>query len=191
MSAPKAFQSPEKGGKENSASSTSPERKTEKQTSPERKNDETSPERPDTGNVNVKPRRDSGLESNVRSPTGGSFRTAGPDILSAVLGHMSDDDSDDDDEGEQGRTEAKDATESVTSEDTAVLNQAEEKEEEQEATGEVKDESPSEVNDGEDDPETMEEIKLPERGSPNLATAGETEAQGTARDEKSGDGKAE
>ena len=187
MSAAKAFQSPEKG-KENSSSSTSPERKAEKQPSPERKQDKTSPERPGSGNVSVKPRRDSGLESNVRSPTGGSFRTAGPDILSAVLGHMSDDDSDDDDdndegeEGEQRRTEGQDATsESVTSEDTAVFSPTDSSDAQAEVVITTttstdplgsKDKDDKDDKDPQDDPETMEEIKLPEdrdRGSPSLS----------------------
>jgi hypothetical protein len=35
-------------------------------------------------------RRGSGFESEVRSPGGGSIRTAGPDLLSAIMGHMDD-----------------------------------------------------------------------------------------------------
>jgi hypothetical protein len=35
-------------------------------------------------------RRSSGFESEVRSPGGGSVRTAGPDLLNAILGHMDD-----------------------------------------------------------------------------------------------------
>lgn len=35
-------------------------------------------------------RRGSGFESEIRSPGGGSIRTAGPDLLGAILGHMDD-----------------------------------------------------------------------------------------------------
>ena len=59
----------------------------------------------------MKPRRGSGFESEVRSPTGGSYRTAGPDILSAVLGHMSDEDDEDGDAGAEGEAHREDGDE--------------------------------------------------------------------------------
>lgn len=173
MSAAKSFQ-----GKENTSSSTSPERKGDKQTSPERQNDSTSPER--QGNVSSKPRRDSGLESNVRSPTGGSFRTAGPDILSAVLGHMSDDDSDDDEESTQPRSEGKDGNESVASEDTAILSHTEEQSGVTEDERETGTDVPG-VGEKEDDPETMEEIRLPDQSGSDVVAPEEAEGGDNVR----------
>ncbi len=181
MSAAKALQSPEKPGEGKESTSTlvsssaSPERNKDKQTSPER-----------PGNVKVQPRRDSGLESNVRSPTGGSFRTAGPDILSAVLGHMSDDDSDDDEETQERNQdahtdrEAEATVEGTESEDTAVLSHPEAKQEETESETEANTAKTDSSNGNEenDDPEKMEEIKLPDRTSPNPAVGAEDKAEG-------------
>ena len=135
-----------------------------------------SPERPgeipeeragEGGRVDVKVRRDSGLESEVRSPGGGSFRTAGTDMLSAILGHIDDDDISERGENEGGVEEVKEAEEVKT--EAAEKGAEEMKEQTAVKESVLKDEAGvKEGEEGEDDDETMEEIKLPERNSPQV-----------------------
>ena len=167
MSAAKAFQNSEKSTEDEASSSASPKKSSSQQTSPERKL-----------NTNVKPRRDSGFESEVRSPTGGSVRTAGPDILSAVLGHMSDEEDEDDEEGAKENKQSKEEdNESVMTDETVILSHDAKADQTEGSVGKEKSGS-----DDEDDNEQMEEIELPRASSkspPVRDTGDDKAAEGT------------
>lgn len=125
--------------------------------------------------ISVKPlnRRTSDFESEVHSPGGGSIRTAGPDLLGAILGHM------DDREREEvaaaaAAAKGEETPEMDGDEETVVFVGAEDERIEHTGDGKateiaagVGDTATEDVAkddaEDEDDAETMEEIMLPHR----------------------------
>ncbi|ETN42658.1 uncharacterized protein HMPREF1541_01815 [Cyphellophora europaea CBS 101466] len=136
--------------------------------------------------ISEQDRRGSNFESEVRSPGGGSIRTAGPDLLGAILGHMDDKEREEvlaAKEVVQGKAEEKDAHEEDADgdgEETMLfIGEDAQKDagpgEKEKATtktpegadkskgAEKENDSDDGGDDDEDEAETMEEIKLPSR----------------------------
>ena len=107
------------------------------------------------------PRRNSGFESEVRSPGGGSIRTGGPDLLNAILAH----ESDEEEEGGEGVKKSEGTVEDKVGEsgEEEGRENSGENEEGKQAPG-VEGGDEKEEGEGEgDDLETMEKIELPDR----------------------------
>lgn len=107
------------------------------------------------------PRRNSGFESEVRSPGGGSIRTGGPDLLNAILAH----ESDEEEEGDEAVKKSEGAIEDKVGEsgEEEGRENSGENEEGKQAPG-VEGGDEKEEGEGEgDDLETMEKIELPDR----------------------------
>ena len=106
------------------------------------------------------PRRNSGFESEVRSPGGGSVRTGGPDLLNAILAHESDEEEDGEGQGKKREREVE-GKEGGSGVDAGGEKSGEEKEEGKQV---VDVGGGDEKKEGEgDDLETMEKIELPDR----------------------------
>ena len=117
--------------------------------------------------VAMPPRRNSGFESEVRSPGGGSIRTGGPDLLNAILAH----ESDEEEEGDEGVKKSEGTVEGKEDESIEEVSREKSGEDEggKQAAGVVGgDEKEDGEGEGEgDDLETMEKIELPDRTKVN------------------------
>ena len=109
------------------------------------------------------PRRNSGFESEVRSPGGGSIRTGGPDLLNAILAH----EGDEEEEGDEGVKKSEGAVEGKEDESGEEVGREESGEDgEGKQAAAVWEDDGKEQGEGEgegDDLETMEKIELPDR----------------------------
>ena len=137
--------------------------------------------------VAMPPRRNSGFESEVRSPGGGSIRTGGPDLLNAILAHESDE--------EEGGNEAVKKSEGTVEGKEGESNEEEGREKSEEveegkpAAGvEDWDEKDDDQGEGEgDDLETMEKIELPDRTKASNEDDEKEAEQGVVGDQTKGE----
>lgn len=127
-------------------------------------------------------KRNNSFESEVRSPGGGSIRTAGPDLLNAILGHIDEDEEGggDGDEPMEGEGEGMKRVETT-------VHLEEDKDGKEEAQKEA--DAPRDVTKDDDeggDDETMERIELPDRtkGGFDGADDGKPDEKKATRDEE-------